>query len=63
MLLSSVLLCNSTCTHILYSLQYTGSDYGKQTGSSMMRMWNLFSGKTSGVSESIFHVECIFKFF
>ena len=28
---------------------------GRQSGSSMMKMWSLFSGKGSGVSESIQH--------
>jgi hypothetical protein len=35
------------------SLQFSSSESGKQSGSSMMRMWSLFSGKTSGVSENI----------
>ena len=48
------------CNHRVFSLQFSSSESGKQSGSSMMRMWSLFSGKTSGVSESILRVyNCI----
>jgi hypothetical protein len=35
------------------SPQFGGGEVGRQSGSSMMKMWSLFSGKGSGVSENV----------